>query len=183
MHPAHSKPILSAWQVCKICLGAFGIQFGFALPQANATRIFQNLGASLENVPLLWLAGPITGLLVQPLVGYYSDRTWTRFGRRRPYFLVGAVLAAGTLIAMPNATTLWMAVLTLWILDASLNFTMGPFRAFVADQMSAEQRSTGYLMYMFFASLGAVVGSVLPWVFAHLGVVIDRARRRNQRRR
>ena len=89
-----SKPHLSAWQVCSICLGAFGIQFGFALPQANATRIFQNLGASLDSVPLLWLAGPITGFIVQPLVGYYSDRTWTRFGRRRPYFLVGAVLAA-----------------------------------------------------------------------------------------
>ena len=145
----------------------FGIQFGFALPQANATRIFQNLGASLDSVPLLWLAGPITGLLVQPLVGYYSDRTWTRFGRRRPYFLVGALLAAMTLIAMPNAMTLWMAALSLWILDASLNLTMGPFRAFVADQMSAEQRSNGYLMYMFFASVGAVVGSLLPWVMAH----------------
>ena len=170
MHPAHSKPILSAWQVCKICLGAFGIQFGFALPQANATRIFQNLGASLDSVPLLWLAGPITGLLVQPLVGYYSDRTWTRFGRRRPYFLVGALLAAMTLIAMPNAMTLWVAALSLWILDASLNLTMGPFRAFVADQMSAEQRSNGYLMYMFFASVGAVVGSLLPWAMASIGV-------------
>ena len=170
MHPAQSKPILSAWQVCKICLGAFGIQFGFALPQANATRIFQNLGASLDSVPLLWLAGPITGLLVQPLVGYYSDRTWTRFGRRRPYFLVGAALAAMTLIAMPNAMTLWMAALSLWILDASLNLTMGPFRAFVADQMSAEQRSNGYLMYMFFASVGAVVGSLLPWAMASIGV-------------
>jgi len=166
----HSKPILSAWQVCKICLGAFGIQFGFALPQANATRIFQNLGASLESVPLLWLAGPITGLLVQPLVGYYSDRTWTRFGRRRPYFLVGAMLAATTVIAMPNATTLWMAALSLWILDASLNLTMGPYRAFVADQMSPEQRSSGYIMYMFFASLGAVVGSLLPWAMTSLGV-------------
>ena len=165
------KPHLSAWQVCKICVGAFGIQFCFALPQANATRIFQNLGASLDSVPLLWLAGPITGLLVQPLVGYYSDRTWTRFGRRRPYFLVGAALAAGMLVAMPNASALWMAVLTLWLLDASVNFTMGPFRAFVADQLPAEQRATGYLMYMFFASLGAVVGSLLPWVFAQLGVV------------
>jgi maltose/moltooligosaccharide transporter len=151
-------------------MGAFGIQFGFALPQANATRIFQNLGASLENVPLLWLAGPITGLIVQPLVGYYSDRTWTRYGRRRPYFLIGAALAAGTLIAMPNATTLWMAVLTLWILDSSLNLTMGPFRAFVADQMSVEQRATGYVAYMFFASVGAVVGSLLPWAFTQVGV-------------
>src|SRR6186713_1095096 len=170
MHSAHSKPLLSAWQVCKICLGAFGIQFGFALPQANATRIFQNLGASLDTVPLLWLAGPITGLIVQPLVGYYSDRTWTRFGRRRPYFLAGAALAAMTLIAMPNAMTLWMAALSLWILDGSLNLTMGPFRAFVADQMSAEQRSNGYLMYMFFASVGAVVGSMLPWAMASIGV-------------
>lgn len=150
-------------------MGAFGIQFGFALPQANATRIFQNLGASLENVPLLWLAGPITGLIVQPLVGYYSDRTWTRFGRRRPYFLFGAVLAAGMLVAMPNAMTLWTAVLVFWMLDASLNFTMGPYRAFVADQLSAEQRASGYVAYMFFASVGAVVGSLLPWTFSQLG--------------
>jgi maltose/moltooligosaccharide transporter len=164
-----SKPHLSAWQICNICIGAFGIQFGFALPQANATRIFQNLGASLDNVPLLWLAGPITGLIVQPLVGYYSDRTWTRYGRRRPYFLFGAALAAGALIAMPNATTLWMAVLMLWLLDASLNLTMGPYRAFVADEMSAEQRSNGYLTYMSFASVGAVVGSLLPWMFVQFG--------------
>jgi maltose/moltooligosaccharide transporter len=165
-----SKPLLSAAQIFSMCIGAFGIQFGFALPQANATRIFQNLGASLDNVPLLWLAGPITGLIIQPLVGYYSDRTWSRFGRRRPFFLVGAALAAATLIAMPNATTLWMAVLTLWVLDSSLNLTMGPFRAFVADQMPAEQRANGYLMYMFFASVGAVVGSLLPWAFTQAGV-------------
>jgi len=165
-----SKPHLSAWQICTICIGAFGIQFGFALPNANATRIFQNLGASLDSVPLLWLAGPITGLIVQPLVGYFSDRTWTRFGRRRPYFVLGAALGAATLIVMPNASILLTAVLMLWLLDASLNFTMGPFRAFVADQTSIEQRSTGYLAYMFFASLGAVVGSLLPWAFAQLGV-------------
>jgi len=165
-----SRPHLSAWQILSICIGSFGIQFGFALPQANATRIFQNLGASLDTVPLLFLAGPITGLIVQPLVGYYSDRTWTSQGRRRPYFLLGAALAAGTLVVMPNAITLWTAVLMLWVLDASLNFTMGPFRAFVADQMSAEQRPTGYLYYMFFASLGAVVGSLLPWAFTQLGV-------------
>src|SRR5688572_28679923 len=136
-----SKPQLASWHIFSICLGAFGIQFGFALPQANATRIFQNLGASLDDVPLYFLAGPITGLIVQPLVGYSSDRTWTRFGRRRPYFLAGAALAAVTLLAMPNATTLWVAVLMLWVLDASLNFTMGPFRAFVADQMPTEQRA------------------------------------------
>jgi maltose/moltooligosaccharide transporter len=163
------KPKLDAWQVCKICIGAFGLQFGFALPQANATRIFQNLGASLDTVPLLWLAGPITGLIVQPLVGYYSDHTWTRFGRRRPYFLGGAALVACAMVAMPNATTLWTAMLMLWLLDASQNFTMGPYRAFVADQMPGEQRATGYLMYMFFASIGAVVGSLLPWGMARLG--------------
>src|ERR1044072_8162217 len=105
------RPKVDAWQICKICIGAFGIQFCFALPQANATRIFQNLGASLDNVPLLWLAGPIPGVLVQPRGGYFSDRTWTRLGRRRPYFLVGAALAGGMLVAMPNATALWMAVL------------------------------------------------------------------------
>ena len=161
---------MSPWQVCQLCVGAFGIQFCFALPQANATRIFQNLGASLDSVPLLWLAGPITGLIVQPLVGYYSDRTWTRFGRRRPYFLAGAAFAACALIAMPNAGTLLAAMLMLWMLDASVNFTMGPYRAFVADQMPADQRSTGYLMYMFFASIGAVVGSLLPWVMARVGL-------------
>jgi maltose/moltooligosaccharide transporter len=165
-----TKPSLTAWQVCTLCVGAFGIQFGFALPQANATRIFQNLGASLDTVPLLWLAGPITGLIVQPLVGYYSDRTWTRYGRRRPYILVGALLAASALLAMPNATTLIGAMLAFWLLDASVNFTMGPFRALVADQLPTEQRADGYLMYMFFASIGAVVGSLLPWVMAHLGI-------------
>ncbi|MEJ0084531.1 MAG: MFS transporter [Pseudomonadota bacterium] len=170
-----AKPHLSAWQTAKICVGAFGIQFGFALPQANLTRIFQNLGASLENVPLLWLAGPVTGLIVQPLVGHWSDRTWTRFGRRRPYFLIGATLAAAALVAMPNATTLWTAALLLWLLDASLNLTMGPFRAFVADQMSAGQRSNGYLMYMFFASVGAVIGSFLPWMFTQFGVASSAA--------
>ncbi len=165
-----SKPQLSAWQICTLCVGAFGIQFGFALPQANATRIFQNLGATLESVPLLWLAGPITGLIVQPLVGYYSDRTWTRFGRRRPYFLIGAVLATAALIARPAASTLWLVVLMFWLLDASLNLTMGPYRAFVADEMSVQQRSNGYLAYMSFASVGAVIGSCLPWVFTKAGV-------------
>jgi maltose/moltooligosaccharide transporter len=167
-HP--SKPHLTPWQVFCVCVGAFGIQFGFALPQANATRIFQNLGAPLDNVPLLWLAGPITGLIVQPLVGYYSDRTWTPIGRRRPYYLLGAMFAACALVGMPNASSLLMAMCMYWLLDASINFTMGPYRAFVADQMPVEQRATGYLMYMFFASIGAVVGSLLPWAMAQLGV-------------
>ena len=165
-----SKPHLSAWQVFKLCVGAFGIQFGFALPQANGTRIFQNLGVSDDSLPLLWLAGPITGLVVQPLVGYFSDRTWTRFGRRRPYFLAGALLAAVALAAMPNALTLWTAACMLWMLDASQNLSMGPYRAVVADQMSDQQRPMGFLTYMFFASVGAVVGSLLPWMMAQLGV-------------
>jgi len=165
-----SKPPLTTWQLCKLCIGAFGIQFGFALPQANGTRIFQNLGVSDDSLPLLWLAGPITGLVVQPLVGYFSDRTWTRFGRRRPYFLAGALLAAIALAAMPNALTLWTAACMLWMLDASQNLSMGPYRAVVADQMPAEQRPTGFLTYMFFASVGAVIGSLLPWMMAQLGV-------------
>jgi maltose/moltooligosaccharide transporter len=164
------KPRLTPAQIGLLCLGAFGIQFGFALPQANATRIFQNLGATLETVPLLWLAGPITGLLVQPLVGYYSDHTWTRFGRRRPYILAGTLLAATALVAMPNASTLIGAMLMFWLLDASVNCTMGPFRALVADQLPGEQRANGYLLYMFFASIGAVIGSLLPWVMAHVGL-------------
>ena len=165
-----SKPHLTPWQICTICLGAFGIQFGFALPQANNTRIFQNLGASLDTVPLLWLAGPITGLIVQPLIGYYSDRTWTRLGRRRPYFLAGAALTACAMVAMPNAAMLWTAMLMLWLLDASVNVTMGPYRALVADQMSAAQRPAGFLAYMFFASVGAVVGSLLPWMMTQFVV-------------
>ena len=164
------KSPLGLWQICLLCVGAFGIQFGFALPQANATRIFQNLGSSLDHVPLLWLAGPITGLIVQPLVGYYSDRTWTGAGRRRPYYLSGALLAAFALVAMPNAATLWVAMLMFWLLDASINFTMGPYRALVADQLSQQQRSTGFLVYMFFASVGAVVGSLLPWIMTRLGL-------------
>nr|AQQ74667.1 hypothetical protein [uncultured bacterium] len=164
------KPQLTTWQIFCLCAGAFGIQFGFALPQANATRIFQNLGASLDSVPLLWLAGPITGLIVQPLVGYYSDRTWGRFGRRRPYYLLGALLAAGALVGMPNATTLFAAMCMYWLLDASINLTMGPYRALVADQMPVQQRASGYLVYMCFASIGAVVGSMLPWAMARLGI-------------
>ncbi len=164
------KPPLTPWQVFLLCVGAFGIQFGFALPQANATRIFQNLGSSLDQVPLLWLAGPITGLIVQPLVGYYSDRTWTRTGRRRPYYLSGALLAACALIAMPNAGTLLTAMLMFWLLDASINFTMGPYRALVADQLPSRQRADGFLVYMFFASIGAVVGSLLPWMMTRVGV-------------
>ena len=128
-----------------MCFGFLGLQFGFALQNANVSRIFQTLGAKIDDIPILWIAAPLTGLLVQPIVGYYSDRTWNRLGRRRPYFLAGAILASLALIAMPRSPVLWMAAGLLWILDASINIAMEPFRAFVGDQLSEKQRPAGYL--------------------------------------
>jgi maltose/moltooligosaccharide transporter len=138
------KPGLSFWQVWNMSFGFLGIQFGFALQNANVSRIFETLGASVENIPILWIAAPVTGLLVQPIVGYFSDRTWNRLGRRRPYFLGGAILASLALIAMPNSPTLWVAAGMLWIMDASINISMEPFRAFVGDNLPSEQRTTGF---------------------------------------
>jgi maltose/moltooligosaccharide transporter len=163
------KPSLSFWQIWNMCCGFLGLQFGFALQNANVSRIFQTLGASLEQVPLLWIAAPLTGLLVQPVIGYFSDRTWTRLGRRRPYFLVGAVLSAAALWLMPRAPNLWSAACLLWLLDASINVAMEPFRAFVGDQLPLRQRATGYAMQSFFIGVGAVVGSMLPWLLARAG--------------
>jgi len=165
-----NKPILGFWQIWNMCFGFLGIQFGFALQNANASRIFQTLGADMDTVPGLWIAAPLTGLLVQPVVGYLSDRTWGRFGRRRPYFMLGAVLTTLALFIMPNAPALWMAAGTLWILDASINISMEPFRAFVGDQLPPVQRPRGYAMQSFFIGTGAVVASLLPWLLAHLGV-------------
>ncbi|HET6396555.1 MAG TPA: MFS transporter, partial [Pseudoxanthomonas sp.] len=164
------KPRLSFWQIWNMCFGFLGIQFGFALQNANVSRIFQTLGADMDQVPGLWIAAPLTGLLVQPVVGYLSDRTWTRLGRRRPYFLAGAVLATLALFVMPNSPTLWIAAGTLWILDASINISMEPFRAFVGDQLPHAQRPTGYAMQSFFIGVGAVVASMLPWLLARAGV-------------
>lgn len=164
------KPELSFWQIWNMCFGFLGIQFGFALQTADVSRIFQTLGASLEQIPMLWVAAPLTGLIVQPIIGHYSDRTWTRLGRRRPYFLVGAILATVALLWMPNAGALWMAAILLWLMDATFNVAMEPFRAFVADQLPVRQRPTGYLMQSFFIGIGAVVASMLPWILAHLGV-------------
>jgi maltose/moltooligosaccharide transporter len=125
--------------------GFFGIQFGFALQNANVSRIFQTLGAELDNIAILWIAAPVTGLLVQPIIGYLSDRTWHPWwGRRRPFFFIGAVLASIALFLMPNSSTLWMAALLLWMLDASINISMEPFRAFVGDKLPASQRTTGF---------------------------------------
>jgi maltose/moltooligosaccharide transporter len=164
------QPELSFWQIWNMCLGFMGIQFGFALQNANVSRIFQTLGANLDDIPVLWIAAPLTGLIVQPIIGYASDRTWTRLGRRRPYFLIGAVLSAIALIVMPHASALWMAALLLWLLDASINVSMEPFRAFVSDQLPAGQRSTGYAMQSFFIGVGAVVASMLPFLLSRAGV-------------
>lgn len=138
------RPELSFWQIFNMCFGFLGIQFGFALQTADVSRIFQTLGASLAQIPILWVAAPITGLIVQPIIGHYSDRTWTRLGRRRPYFLVGAILAALSLLWMPNAGTLWVAAALLWLMDASINVSMEPFRAFVGDQLPERQRPLGF---------------------------------------
>jgi maltose/moltooligosaccharide transporter len=170
MNAAALKPQVSFWQIWNMCFGFLGLQFGFALQNANVSRIFQTLGAKIDDIPILWIAAPLTGLLVQPIVGYYSDRTWNRLGRRRPYFLAGAILASLALIAMPRSPVLWMAAGLLWILDASINIAMEPFRAFVGDQLSERQRPTGYLMQSFFIGIGAVVASMLPWIFAQAGV-------------
>jgi maltose/moltooligosaccharide transporter len=164
------KPELSFWQIWNMCFGFLGIQFGFALQNANVSRIFQTLGADVTDIPALWIAAPLTGLLVQPIVGYWSDRTWNRLGRRRPYFLAGAVLATLALLAMPNSPALWMAAGLLWVLDASINISMEPFRAFVGDQLPPRQRPLGYAMQSFFIGLGAIVASALPWLLAHAGV-------------
>src|SRR5215472_9256199 len=166
----HTKPVLSFWQIWNMCFGFLGLQFGFALQNANVSRIFQTLGASLDQVPSLWIAAPFTGLVVQPLIGYWSDRTWTPLGRRRPYFLAGAVLAATGLVLMPRSPSLWVAAGLLWLLDGAINVSMEPFRAFVGDQLNPSQRPAGYAMQSFFIGLGAVVGSMLPWLLAHGGV-------------
>lgn len=162
-----TKPQLSFWQIWNMCFGFLGIQFGFALQNSNISRIFQSLGAEIDEIPILFVAAPITGLLVQPIVGYYSDRTWNRFGRRRPFFFAGALLSAITLLYMPNAPYLWIAAGTLWIMDASINISMEPFRAFVGDMLPERQRTLGYTMQSFFIGIGSVVASALPWMMTN----------------
>jgi maltose/moltooligosaccharide transporter len=162
------QPELSFWQIWNMCFGFLGIQFGFALQNANVSRIFQSLGASIDDLPILWLAAPVTGLIVQPIIGYLSDRTWGRLGRRRPFFLLGALLASAALVVMPNSPYLWIAAGMLWILDASINISMEPFRALVADMLPDRQRSLGYSMQSWFIGVGAVVASALPWLLTNL---------------
>lgn len=170
-----TKPKLSFWQLWNMSFGFFGIQFGFALQNSNTSRIFSTLGASPDELPLFWLAAPITGLLVQPIIGYLSDNTWHPFwGRRRPFFFIGAVLAAIALFLMPNSTVLWMAVAVLWLMDASINISMEPFRAFVGDKLDVSQQTAGYAMQTFFIGCGAVIASLLPTIFSdYLGVSND----------
>jgi maltose/moltooligosaccharide transporter len=161
------KPQLSFWQIWNMCFGFLGIQFGFALQNANVSRIFQTLGAEIDDIPILWVAAPLTGLIVQPIIGYMSDRTWNRLGRRRPYFLVGAILASLALFVMPNSPALWVAAGMLWIMDASINISMEPFRAFVGDMLPEKQRTGGFAMQTFFIGTGAIVASALPWMMAN----------------
>jgi maltose/moltooligosaccharide transporter len=161
------KPHLSFWQIWNMSFGFLGIQFGWGLQMANMSAIYEYLGARPGDIPMLWLAAPLTGLLVQPIIGHMSDRTWGPLGRRRPYFLVGAILSSGALVLMPNSSALWMAAGLLWILDASINVSMEPFRAFVADLLPEEQRTRGFAMQSLFIGLGAVVASALPWMMTN----------------
>ena len=165
---SRTKPRLSFGELWNMSFGFFGIQFGFALQNANVSRIFQTLGAELDNISFLWIAAPVTGLLVQPIIGYLSDRTWHPvWGRRRPFFFIGAVLASLALFLMPNSSVLWMAAIMLWVLDASINISMEPFRAFVGDKLPPSQRTSGFAFQTFFIGLGAVIASLLPFFFTN----------------
>jgi len=166
------RPRLAFWQVWNMSFGFLGIQFGWGLQMANMSAIYEYLGAKPDQIPMLWLAAPLTGLIVQPIIGSMSDRTWGPLGRRRPYFLTGAILSSAALVVMPNSSTLWMAAGLLWILDASINVSMEPFRAFVADLLPEDQRTQGFAMQSLFIGLGAVVASALPWLMTNaFGVV------------
>lgn len=159
---------MNFWQIWNMSFGFLGIQFGFGLQNANVSRIFQTLGAEVDEIAILWIAAPMTGLIVQPIIGYFSDRTWhSRLGRRRPYFLIGAILATIALFYMPNSPTLWMAAGGLWIMDASINISMEPFRAFVGDNLPSEQRTLGFATQSFFIGIGAVVASALPYMLTN----------------
>jgi maltose/moltooligosaccharide transporter len=160
-----AKPRLSFWQIWNMSFGFFGIQFGWSLQMSNMSAIYEYLHAKPEDIPLLFLAAPLTGLIVQPIVGYFSDHTWHPiFGRRRPYFMAGAILSTIALVWMPNSSALWMAAGLLWIMDTSINISMEPFRAFVADKLDESQRTSGFAMQSLMIGLGASIASALPWV-------------------
>jgi maltose/moltooligosaccharide transporter len=164
------KPRLSFWQIWNMSFGFLGIQFGWGLQLANMSAIYAKLGADASKIPILWLAGPVTGLLVQPIIGAMSDRTWCWLGRRRPYFSIGAILSCVALFFMPDAPALWAAATMLWVLDASINVSMEPFRAFVADKLPDNQRTVGFVMQSFFIGIGAAVANALPEILRRWGV-------------
>ena len=165
------KRHLGFWEIWNMSFGFLGIQFGFALQGGNMSRIFQTLGASKDEIPMLWIAAPLTGLIVQPIIGHLSDHTWhPRWGRRRPFFLIGAVLSSIALFFVPYSSELWMAAGFLWVLDASINVSMEPFRALVADKLPDEQRSYGFVLQTLIIGIGTWIASNLPWFVTQLGV-------------
>ncbi|MBK9570387.1 MAG: MFS transporter [Chitinophagaceae bacterium] len=171
-----SKPKLSLNQIINMSVGFFGIQFAFGLQNANVSRIFQTLGAQIDDIPILWIAAPLTGLIIQPIIGHWSDKTWhKRWGRRRPFFMIGAIFASLALFVFPNVYEVWMAAIMLWLLDASINVSMEPFRAFVGDMLPDSQRTTGFAMQSFFIGIGAVISSLLPYLLTKLGVANEAA--------
>lgn len=166
-----TKPRLSLAQIINMSVGFLGIQFAFGLQNANVSRIFQTLGAKIESIPILWIAAPLTGLIIQPIIGHMSDKTWLgKLGRRRPYFLAGAVFASLALFIFPNVSVLPLAAIMLWLLDASINISMEPFRAFVGDMLPDSQRTTGFAMQSFFIGVGAVISSLLPYLLTSMGI-------------
>ena len=165
------KRMLGFWEIWNMSFGFLGIQFGFALQGTSMTRIFQTLGAAPDEIPMLWIAAPLTGLLVQPIIGYMSDRTWSeRWGRRKPFFLIGAVLSTMALFFMPYSPMLWVAAGLLWILDASINISMEPFRALVADKLPESQRSYGFVMQALIIGIGTWIASSLPEIVSYFGI-------------
>ncbi|WP_299184372.1 MFS transporter [uncultured Aquimarina sp.] len=166
-----NKRKLSFWEIWNMSFGFLGIQFGFALQGGFMSRIFQTLGAEIHDIPIMWIAAPLTGLLVQPIIGYLSDRTWNpRWGRRRPYFLIGAIFSSIALFFVPHSPALWVAAGFLWILDASINISMEPFRALVADKLPESQRSYGFVIQTLIIGIGTWIASNLPWMVSQLGV-------------
>ncbi|CCH55256.1 sugar transporter [Fibrisoma limi BUZ 3] len=167
------KPRLSFWQIWNMSFGFFGIQYGFGLQQANMSPIFRYLNADESSIPALWLAGPVTGLLIQPIIGAMSDRTWSpRWGRRKPFFLIGALITSVALFLMPNSSTLWMAASLMWILDSGLNVSMEPFRAFIGDKLNEDQRTIGFAMQSFFVGFGQTLANLMPRILPLFGLTM-----------
>jgi maltose/moltooligosaccharide transporter len=170
MTPAQDRPRLSFWQIWNMSFGFLGIQIGFQLQLVNMSTIFKKLGAEIEGIPILWLAAPLTGLLVQPIIGSLSDRTWTRLGRRRPFFLIGALLSSAVLFFVPDSQALWVAAASLWVMDTCFNICMEPFRAFVGDKLRDDQRTMGFIVQSFFIGLGGTIGGFLPHWLQQWGI-------------